>query len=300
MRNGGMSIMGFRASVLVLLAVLVSAHAAFAADGVVQSGDAAIHYIDTGRAASAKTLVLIPGGSTSAAIWHEQIAHFSPAMRVVAIDPRSQGASSKTPDGNTPEQRARDYEKVFAALGLKNIVLVGWSQAAQDVAAYAQAFGGTRVAAFVLVDASVSKGFAAIPADPKFAQGLLGSIALYTQHQREYLGGMMHAIFIQKMSDAQFNALVDIGMQTPSSSGAAMLISDMLGPDRTPALKKFDKPALIIASANSPELATQKAELSLLPQGKFAQVQHAGHGVFVDQPAQFDRLLAAFIAQLPA
>ena len=223
-----------------------------------------------------------------------QIAHFSPTLRVVAIDPRSQGGSSKTDDGNTPAQRARDYEAVFALLNLNDIVLVGWSQGVQDVTSYVDQFGTRRLRGIVLVDAAVSRGAASVSANPKFVQTLLGNIDLYAGHKREYLEGMMHAIFVQKMSDARLQALVDTGMKTPTNTGIAELNADMLGRDLTPALAKFDKPTLLIASANSFELAQQKGEVLQLPHGSFLQIDHAAHGVFVDQPQAFDRALDDF------
>lgn len=263
----------------------------------VTSGDASIHYIEAGPA-SGKTLVLIPGWSCASGVWKKQTAYFSWTMHVVAIDPRSQGESGKTDDGNFPQQRARDYEAVFAALKLKNVILVGWSQGVQDVTSYVAEFGTTRLAGVVLVDAAVSKGAASVSSNPKFVQSVLGNMDIYAKHKRDYLEGMMHAIFSQPMPDADFKALVDTGMKTPTNTGIAELNADMLGADLTPALKKFDKPTLIVASSASFELVGQKAEVSALPHGSFTQIDHAAHGVFVDQPDAFNRILAGFIKKI--
>lgn len=281
----------------VMLTVMLCSTAAYA-DGFIQRGNARIHYLER-NPGGARTLVLIPGWSADANIWNSQIAYFSKSMHVVAIDPRSQGESSKTDEGNTPSQRAADYEAVFAALKLQHAVLVGWSQGVQDVTSYVQQFGGARLDGVVLVDAAISKGAAQVSANPKFVQGLLGNIDLYQHHKREYLAGMMHFIYSRKMSDAEFNALVDTGMKTPTAAGVAELTGDMLGTDLRPALKQFDKPTLIIASAKSFELADQKAEVAQLPHGSFAQIDNAAHGVFVDQPDAFNRILDGFIKQLP-
>jgi non-heme chloroperoxidase len=282
-----------------VLSCLCGAAASAATQGTVQSGDASIHYGDSNLVHGVYTLVLIPGWSTDADVWQEQVAHFAPEMRVVVIDPRSQGASGKTVDGNTPEQRAQDYERAFDALGLRNIVLVGWSQGVQDVAAYADAFGTTRIGAFVLVDAAVSEGAAAVHDDPKGTERLLSNLDLYARAKHDYLQGMMRAIFIQKMPYERFNAFVATGMGTPTNTGIAMLAADLLGKDRRLALKKMDKPTLVIASATSPELAAQRGELKALPHGTFASVDKAGHGVFVDQPEAFDHILETFLASLP-
>lgn len=291
--------MGMRFSFLLTVIIFsLFAWPAAAHDGFIKSDGAHIHYLEVGNPKSAETLVLIPGWSTSASIWREQIAHFSQRWRVIAVDPRSQGRSSKTDDGNTPAQRAKDYEALFTALNLDGIVLVGWSQGVQDVASYVGRFGTGRLRGIVLVDAAVSRGAAQVSANPKFVQSLLGNMDLYARHKREYLEGMMHAIFTRKMGDAEFEALVETGMRTPTNTGIAELNADMLGADLTPALAKFDKPTLIIASARSFELAQQRAEAAQLPHGSFVQVDHAAHGVFVDQPQAFDHALEEFLKSL--
>ncbi|MGH9598598.1 MAG: alpha/beta fold hydrolase [Terracidiphilus sp.] len=94
------------------------------------------HYLESGDATSPRALVLITGWRLPASLWDEQLKKFSHDMRVLAIDPRSEGESTKTPDGNTPEFRARDLHDVLAQLKISRYVLVGWSQGVQDLAAY--------------------------------------------------------------------------------------------------------------------------------------------------------------------
>jgi pimeloyl-ACP methyl ester carboxylesterase len=74
---------------------------------------------------------------------------------------------------------------------------------------------------------------------------------------------------------------------------------NIFGRDRRPALAKIDKPTLVIASAESPLLADQKAMAAAIPGAKFVVIQDAAHAVFVDQPANFDRTLQAFLQALP-
>ncbi len=268
-----------------------------AQDGTVPSDGAQIHYITEGSGPT--TLVLIPGFATSTDVWKAQVEHFSRTMRVVSIDPRGQGGSSKTDDGNTPEQRAADYEKVLSSLGLNSIVIVGWSQGVQDVAAYVEQFGTKRLRGIVLVDATVSKGSGAVGSNAAFVKEMLGEIDIYARYKRQYLEGMMQAIFKKPLSKTDLAAFVDTAMKTPTSQGVAMLMADFLGRDRTPALAKFDRPTLLIAAGNSSELAEQEAEVKLLPKGRFVKIDDAGHGVFVDQPKRFNESLESFFRELP-
>jgi hypothetical protein len=86
-----------------------------------------VHYVD-GGSGRGRILLFIPGWTMDASVWREQMQHFAPGHRVIAIDPRSQGESTKTPDGDTAEQRARDLATLMGRLKLDHVVLVGWSQ----------------------------------------------------------------------------------------------------------------------------------------------------------------------------
>ena len=85
------------------------------------------------------SLVFIPGGTLSARLWTEQLNHFSEDRLAVALDLRSQAESAQSLVNNTPEGRARDLQELVGRLGIRNFVIVGWSQGAQDVAALAGA-----------------------------------------------------------------------------------------------------------------------------------------------------------------
>ena len=122
--------------------------------------------------------------------------------------------------------------------------------------------------------------------------------AVYQAHQKEYLEGMMHAIISKPQSDDTISQLVSTGMKTPSDIGVAMLIADMFGVNRTPALKKIECPTLIIASAKSDELARQQTTASQIPHARFEKIEDAAHAVFIDQPDRFDELLKSFVANL--
>lgn len=267
------------------------------AGDVLVSEGVRIHYVEHGDG-NAPALLLVPGWGMDASIWDRQIAEFSRTHRVVAIDPRSQGASSKTSEGNTPQERAGDVDAVMRELSLDRVVLVGWSQGVQDVAAYVDRFGTGRLAGVVLVDSAVSAGATGITENPRAAQLTFERLSLYAAHPREYLQGMMQAIFVQPAPEAEQRHRLQVALQMPVSTGIAMLTQDLYGADLRPALKKFDRPTLIVAAASSPELATQKAMAAQIKDARFVSIAEAGHGVFVDQPERFNQALRDFLAGL--
>lgn len=257
-----------------------------------------LRVIDTGPVGDAPALVLVPGWGMNTDIWREQIDTFRKQRRVVSFDPRSQGDSSKVLEGNTPEMRARDLHALLATLKLDRIVLVGWSQGVQDVAAYVEQFGTASLAGVVLVDAPVSAGAQSVKAQPQAAAQTFERLALYGAQPQAYARGMLQAIIQRPLPKEDLDRLVANLLKTPTSIGQSMLVADLFGVDLTPALAKLDKPTLVIAAASSPELAAQKAMAAKLPRGRFETIENAGHAVFVDQPQRFDALLARFLGEL--
>jgi non-heme chloroperoxidase len=266
---------------------------------MVEIGDGvSLRVMEAGKRGDGPTLVLIPGWSTGADIWKHQIDRFAKAYRVIAFDPRSEGDSTKTTSGNTPETRAQDLHTLLERLNVRRPVLIGWSQGVQDVAAYVERYGTKDLAGIVLVDAAVSDGADGMATRPQETAEQFKMFAVYQAHQREYLAGMMHAIFSKPQSEGAIEQLIDTGMKTPPDVGIGMLVADMFGVNRTSALKKIDCPTLIIASAKSFELSRQQAAANQIPHARFEKIDDAAHGVFLDQPDRFDELLESFVAKL--
>ncbi|MGE5625588.1 MAG: alpha/beta fold hydrolase [Bacillota bacterium] len=288
--------------IAVFLILIALVRAASAADGYVDGAPGVrIHYVEAGPRDAKHSLLLIPGWQTSLAIWSAQLDDFSAqGYRVVAIDSRSQGGSSVMQTGNAPEDRAQDIQGVITGLKLTHLTLVGWSQGVQDVAAYVDRYGTGAVDGLVLVDSPVSAGPGNVKEDPGFVQAILQNMALYSRNPRAYSDGFMHAIISTPAAVTTFAHLEDEFLRTPSDIGISMQMQDMFTVDRRPALKKFDKPTLVIASGQSRELDAQKQMAIALPKGEFQVIEHAAHAVFFDQPEAFDRLMENFIRDNPA
>jgi pimeloyl-ACP methyl ester carboxylesterase len=269
-----------------------SSHTVEVGDGV------SLRVIEAGKPGDAPALVFIPGWSTSGDIWRHQIDTFAKTHRVITFDPRSQGESTKTTNGNTPETRAQDLHALLERLGVRRPVLIGWSQGVQDVAAYVERYGTKDLAGIVLVDAAASDGADGMVARSQETAEQFKMFAVYQSHQKEYLEGMMHAIISKPQSDGVIERLVVTGMKTPSDVGVGMLVADMFGVNRTPALKKIECPSLIIASTKSFELPRQQAAANQIPHARFEKVDDAAHAVFVDQPDRFEELLKNFVGGL--
>jgi non-heme chloroperoxidase len=254
-----------------------------------------IHYFEAGDSTSSRALVLIPAWLLPAYLWKEQLEKFSQSTRVIAIDPRSQGESSKTPDGNSPEVRARDLHDVLAQLKVSRCVLVGWAQGAQDIAAYVQQFGTDSVAGAVFIEGPIAAGPAELEVHKDYSRSVLLYMSAYGNQPKGFTSGMVHSIFEQPHADLNLDQVVNSSLQTPTATGIAMLEADIFGADRRPALAKLNRPALVVAASDSPELDQQKHMAATIPGSTFLVIEKAGYAVFVDQPEKFDDALQNFL-----
>jgi microsomal epoxide hydrolase len=258
---------------LVLLA-LVPATTRAQSDTAVREGfvdvapGVSLHYFEAGRRSASLALVLIPGWRLPATLWLPQVRKLSSTMRVIAIDPRSQGQSTQTVDGNTPERRARDLHEALAKLGIARVVLTGWSQGAQDVAAYVQ----------------------------QMVKGVLANTAVYAEHPTEFSEGMVRSLFAKPHPELDMPGLIRATQQTPTATGIAMLVADLFGADRRPALARLSNvPTLVLAASTSPLLEQQRAMAASIPGAKFVVVEGAGHALFIDAPDVFHAAMLALV-----
>jgi pimeloyl-ACP methyl ester carboxylesterase len=294
-----MKLLIFLIAGITLSAAVVRADLASLRERKVDVGESvSLRVIEAGKPGDEAALVFIPGWSTGADIWRHQIDTFAKTHRVISFDPRSQGESTKTTSGNTPERRAQDLHSLLERLHVQQPVLIGWSQGVQDIAAYVERYGTKDLAGIVLVDAAVSDGADGMAARPEETAAQFKMFAVYQAHQREYLDGMMRAIISKPPSDGAIEGLVSTGMKTPADVGVAMLVADMFGVNRTSALKKIDCPTLIIASAKSDEFARQQTAAKQIPHARFEKIEDTAHAVFIDQPDRFNELLKSFVAKL--
>jgi len=109
---------------------------------------------------------------------------------------------------------------------------------------------------------------------------------------------MVGSLFLKPHPELDVQAVVTSALRTPTNTGIAMLVTDLFGVDRRPALPTINKPTLVIASAASPLLAAQRLMASAVLGATFVVVEGAGHAVFIDQPQQFDEALDAFMRPL--
>ena len=249
-----------------------------------------IHYLEAG---SGRPIVFVPGWTMPAWIWEKQIAEFSKKYRVIAVDPRSQGESEKTPNGHLPETRARDYKELVDQLGLKQPVLVGWSMACGELMKYVEKYGTDNIGGVVLVD-----GLLWDKPNPELFAGLSGWMNQLQTDRHKQADGFVRTMYRKPQTEEYLNRVIDASMQVPDDT-AAVLIYDMIAvKDFSPAFARINRPMLFAYQPDTqPTADFLKSKLG--DKVRLERFDGDGHALFVDDPEKFNRVLEEFVAGLP-
>ncbi len=282
-----------------LMVALISALSAGAADkkpwkdANVQVGDIKIHYIEAG--AGNRTLVLIPGLSMPAEVWKEQLSYFSARnCRVLAYDPRSQGLTTKTEEGNTYQQHAADLHAFLQTLKVEHATLVGWSAAVPVLLEFLASPEAMPPDKVVLVD-----GFPCGQKDADYPGGFTAqqarSFALAFQENRaKATDKFVRGMFKNKQPELLYKEIADASLKTPTGT-LVSLFFDLYTGDRRPLLPRVSVPTLVVISPDSRLLGEYMQ--SKIPNAKLEAIPEAGHAVFLDKPQTFNQVLETFLAE---
>lgn len=265
------------------LVLLVPARA-LARDGFFATSDGVrLHYTDNGPRRPARTLVFVPGWLMPGWIFARQVAAFDTADRVVVLDPRGQGSSQIPRAGYTASRRGQDIAELLARLGPARVVLIGWSLGVLDVLAYIHAHGDARLAGLVLIDNSVGE-----PPPPVFHPPS-GPAPPHPVAMAAFVRGIFHtpqpAPFLRRLTQAC--------LRLPAPLARTLRVYAEPRDVWREAVEGVRVPVLYVVR---PWLAAQAAALrAARPGTEIALFAHAGHALFIDDTARFDRILAGFL-----
>ncbi len=246
-------------------------------------------------------LVFVPGWTFTTEVFQHQVAHFARSHRVIVVDPRSQGRSSKTLHGNDFSTRGADLAKLFADLELRDAVLVGWSTGTLDVLGYVQHAGTAALKGYVGIDMSPKP---ISVSDEDWVEGPLDELAgawrsflRSPQGQREFIIYYATQVMVQReLSPAELDWIVRQSLTTPHYLASA-IFADALFCDFTAELK-----ALSEAVPTTYVIAEHWAETAVAYLGRnFPQVRtevFGGHMMFWEHAERFNAALDAFIERL--
>ena len=243
-----------------------------------------------------KPLVFIPGWTLTSGIWKEQVNTLSKTYRVISIDPRSHGNSSKAVTGNSLQQHAKDLRRLIEELDLKSVTLIGWSLGVATILEYVNLYDNDRLHALILVDGSPCM---LKREDWPFGMTTDEAYKTLMGFENERLAQTNHFVdnlFKTDRSDSELEWIVNEAMRTPTSV-ATVLAYDYFYLDRRPILSKIDVPTLLIMTGENRGVgeymkgAIQNSELSIF--------DGAGPALFLEDPKKFNDRVAAFLKSVP-
>jgi microsomal epoxide hydrolase len=272
---------------LFFLVALRSAAQSSARDGFLTTSDGIrIHYLEAG---SGPAIVFVPGWTMPGRIWEPQIKYFSRTNHVIAIDPRSQGESGHTDEGNDPQRRATDIRELIDRLHLAPAVLVGWSLGVRESLTYTEMFGTSGLRAVVLVDGEVWT-----KESPETNQMHADFIHSVETNRVKFTEQFVHTMYKKPQSEAYLSSLAADSLKVPTSVAVALLADLYLRNDMRPALAKIDVPLLLAVRTAHQDQA--EIVRSVLPSATVEVFGDAGHALFVDDAERFNRVLETFLA----
>jgi non-heme chloroperoxidase len=262
-------------------------------DMYVQIGDIKVHYLEAG--AGDRNLVFIPGWTMTAEIWREQIPYFaSRGFRVVALDPRSQGLTTKTEGGNTYQQHAADLHAFLKTLNMQHADLVGWSAGVVALLEYVSSSEAIQPDHLVLVD-----GFPAFLKQPDYPAGFTmqqgRDLVMKIQEDRpKFTNQFARSMFKSKQPELLYKEIMDGSLRTPIGTAMALFF-DLFSGDRRPALLRVTTPTLIVVTPENRALG--EFMQSKIAKSKLEIIPEAGHALFLEKPQTFNQTLEAFLGE---
>lgn len=264
---------------------------------------ARIYYEDQGRG---RPIVLVHGWACSGKFWQRNVPALAEEFRVVTIDLRGHGNSSKSLAGHTMPEYAADVRTVIEELDLKGATLAGWSMGGPVVLAYWQQYAAdSRLMGLGLVDTAPSP---LSPADWNSHalrnNNLEGMNAVFAgvqadrgQHARGFAGNMFKGG--QAPADDLAWMVPEI-LKTPTWIAIAAY-SDFLLSDYADVLPMVTVPAIVFAADSNvykQGIAMGRHLAGQLPQATFVPFEDGGHTLFYEQPDKFSKALGDFVRGL--
>ncbi|WP_017570983.1 alpha/beta fold hydrolase [Nocardiopsis halotolerans] len=250
--------------------------------------DGTIHYVDRG---SGPVLVLLPGLGYDHSLWEPQIERWSGDHRVLALDPRGVGGSSRlhVRSGILAAQAA-DIAVVLDRLGIDRAVVCGVSYGG----VLAQRFAldhPERVAALVTVDSfSDTRPRSFAEAVNRVLLELTGWLWLFPRLLRP-------AISRQYARWPLARRYMEAGLERMRGPETVRIRYALNRVSHTSQLPRFDGPALVVTSDSPWLLPMSRRIADALPRGRLTVIEDSFDPSNLCRPERFDEVLGDFLRE---
>jgi pimeloyl-ACP methyl ester carboxylesterase len=238
-------------------------------------------------------LVFLHGIATSAASWAPQIAHFEDAWTALAWNAPGFGGREMREPWNFPALAGYLVDDLLA-VGIESFALVGHSFGGMVAQQVAQDFPG-RLTHLVLAGTSPAFG------DPtgEFQMAFIADRLRPLDEGKSIaeLAKTAMAAMMAENADPAGRALAIASMSAVPQASYRKAVATLSGFDLRGNLGRIAVPTLVLAGAhdaNSP-LPMKQRMAAKIPGAQLAVMRQAGHMMALEQPAEFNRLLDAFL-----
>lgn len=251
-----------------------------------------LFYEDKG---SGSPIIFIPGWTCTTEFFEHNLDALAEHYRVLCYDPRSQGNSSITEQGNNFMQRGHDLAAFISAFKLKDVVLAGWSCGVLDAYSYLDIYGTDNARALICIDEAPcllkqqADDWGAGTA--KELRELLASIT--NPDQSTFMRSYADIMITRKTSQQESDWIVGQSMKTPPHI-AALLMADADLADYSGVARNLDDklPVAQIISEQAAGVATPWLS-EHTPHAKVFAL--GGHMMFWEFPDQFNSFVLDFL-----
>lgn len=257
-----------------------------------------LRYLEIG---SGPLIVFVPGWTLPATSWSAQLNHFAERYRVVALDPRAHGASSKPTDGMHVARLGADLGELIDHLGAGSAIIAGHSHGAFQAMTYLAQSGTEKCRALIIVDMFLGTEVPAEEAHPN-RNAWRGWIAgLQGPDRRDWTRRWTAAMLRGDYPEDQHEELIDGIMQIPTVHAVTILSNLMLHDrrDYRPVVASLDIPVFFIGSDAGWAHSAAETIMALRPDAGTINLDGTGHLLYVDHPDRFNAALERFLATLP-
>jgi len=284
-------------SVLLLATASIFALPASAAD-YVRVDDAAgvdLYYEEAGHG---RPVVIVPGWTMTTRFFRHQLDAFegSQDIRLIVLDPRAHGRSTKTVEGAWYGQHARDLAAFIEALELRRPVVAGWSWGAITVYDYLQEFGADAVAGAVFIDnppkpLTESEPSGWTDGDRGVVEWFFDAVAEdQLAAEREFIPSM----FLRDLSEEELDWMLAETLLTPKVVASQLLYDGWMA-DHRETLAGLEIPVLQVVRADNADVARAWLEANH-PASELAAF--GAHAMFYEFPERFNEALRDFVTGL--
>jgi non-heme chloroperoxidase len=272
---------------------------------VASNDNVTLRYLEAGNG---RPLLMLPAWSQSAEEYRFQLEGLSDHYRVIALDMRGHGDSDKPTYGYRISRMAKDVHEVMRALDLHDVTILGHSMGNSIIWCYWDLFGGERLSKIIIVDQSPM-----IVSNPrwseeeKIAAGVLWDPLETTElaNRFAYAEGpdprlpFTSRMFNKDLAPELKELILACTVKMPLREAAALLYNHA-HQDWRDVIPRITIPTLVIGGrvSNVP-WRSQEWIASQIKGAKlriFEEHEGGSHFMFIENPTEFNRLVAEFMA----